>query len=451
MSLAGTVRDAVARARQGNLGTVVVNRVRERRNQPRRLLPHAAPTNGRASSRRVNRLVAELGASRYLEVGVHKGLTLETVTARERTAVEPAPMFDTGHLPAGVQVYCGTSDDFFASIGPEVTFDLVFVDGLHVYEQAYRDVINAFRHLAPAGLVLVDDVVPDDEVSAMRDRHESARRRAELGLAGQGWNGDVFVVLAVLRDHHPELSFRVIVGPGNEQAVVWLTDPAHRPCPVSEEVVGVVPWFALRRCVRDRGAGVVPTRRRRHDRSRGRRRRHRAGALMAGTVRARLVARWARAIRPRRWWMMIRCLAPLGAGATVVIVNWDSLSYLRTTVAAVRRFSASGTRIIVVDNGSHDGSLAWLRTEKVETVALGANFGHGCRARPGLVESTHAHRRRARRRRVPDQRHLATSTHNGSRLWRDRRRCPWRRHSRPAWRRRCRKDGMAGTSFIRAV
>ena len=60
-----------------------------------------------------------------------------------------------------------------------------------------------------------------------------------------------------------------------------------------------------------------------------------------------------------------------------MIVNWDSLSYLRTTVAAVRRFSAGGTRIIVVDNGSQDGSLAWLRTEKVETVALGANFGHG--------------------------------------------------------------------------
>ena len=98
---------------------------------------------------------------------------------------------------------------------------------------------------------------------------------------------------------------------------------------------------------------------------------------MADTVRARLVARWAWAIRPRRWWMMIRCLAPLGPGATVVIVNWDSLAYLRTTIAAVRRFSAGGTRIIVVDNGSHDGSLAWLRTEKVETVALGANFGHG--------------------------------------------------------------------------
>ena len=119
VNLRGMVRDAVARARQGNLGTVVVNRIRERRNQPRRLLPHAAPTNGRASSRRVNRLVAELGASRYLEVGVKKGVTLETVTARERTAVDPAPMFDTRHLPAGVRVYCGTSDDFFATIGPE--------------------------------------------------------------------------------------------------------------------------------------------------------------------------------------------------------------------------------------------------------------------------------------------------------------------------------------------
>ena len=87
-------------------------------------------------------------------------------------------------------------------------------------------------------------------------------------------------------------------------------------------------------------------------------------------------SRWRRAIKPRRLWLMVRCLGPLHAGVTIVIVNWDSLSYLRTTLAAVHHFSPPTTRILVVDNGSTDGSVEWLREHDVRTVALDANWGH---------------------------------------------------------------------------
>ena len=73
-------------------------------------------------------------------------------------------------------------------------------------------------------MVLVDDVVPADEISALRDPVESRRRRAELGLRGTPWHGDVFVVLSILRDHHPELAMRVIVDSGNDQALLWRPD-----------------------------------------------------------------------------------------------------------------------------------------------------------------------------------------------------------------------------------
>ena len=62
--------------------------------------------------------------------------------------------------------------------------------------------INAFHHTSQRGLVVVDDVVPHDESSALRDYEESRRRRAEAGLSS-AWHGDVFIVLAILRDHHP--------------------------------------------------------------------------------------------------------------------------------------------------------------------------------------------------------------------------------------------------------
>ena len=74
---------------------------------------------------------------------------------------------------------------------------------------------------------------------------------------------------------------------------------------------------------------------------------------------------------------MLRCHAPLRGGVTVVIVNWETLNHLRTTVGAVRRFSPASTRMLVVDNGSSDGSVDWLRQHGVRTVTLDRNLGHG--------------------------------------------------------------------------
>jgi hypothetical protein len=115
-------------------------------------------------------------------------------------------------------------------------FDLTFVDGHHLFEQAYRDVINAFRHTSRRGLVALDDVVPLDELSALRDRQESRRRRTAAGLSTD-WHGDVYVALAILRDYHPELAVRVIVGSGNEQAILWNKEPNRIPTMLSEDAV----------------------------------------------------------------------------------------------------------------------------------------------------------------------------------------------------------------------
>jgi hypothetical protein len=38
---------------------------------------------------------------------------------------------------------------------------------------------------------------------------------------------DVFRILPLLRDHHPELRYWTVVGRGNEQTVLWKVDP-HR-------------------------------------------------------------------------------------------------------------------------------------------------------------------------------------------------------------------------------
>jgi glycosyltransferase involved in cell wall biosynthesis len=63
---------------------------------------------------------------------------------------------------------------------------------------------------------------------------------------------------------------------------------------------------------------------------------------------------------------------------SVVIVAWNSMFFLPTTLAAVRRFSPADTEVIVVDNHSEDGTVEFLRSQPdVRYLRLPTNIGHG--------------------------------------------------------------------------
>jgi hypothetical protein len=223
---------ACTSARHGNLRTAVHNRLHP--DEPRRLMAHPVDRPESASIRRINRLVNTLGGGvNYLEIGVRSGSTFEGVLATARTGVEPHPAFDTQHLPDGVKMFIMTSDEFFASLDPGTRFDIVFVDGLHHYEQAYRDTINALRHLSPHGLLLLDDVVPSDGGSAVRDVDEAMRLQRAAGVRRPLWHGDVYRTVLALLDH-PDLRIRTIVGSGNPQALIWNDRPDVVPTALSE-------------------------------------------------------------------------------------------------------------------------------------------------------------------------------------------------------------------------
>jgi len=179
-----------------------------------------SPTKKEWSARRINKLLNEIPfAKNYLEIGLSAGKTFQNVKFMLRVGVDPHPLFALDKLPKQSTVFPITSDDFFA-ICEESTFDLVFIDGLHTFEQTYRDLIHSLE-LCPTGLILIDDVVPSDEFSAMRDQMDSQALRKKADISGSSWHGDVFKVILCLSDHHPELSVRTIVGSGNPQTLVW--------------------------------------------------------------------------------------------------------------------------------------------------------------------------------------------------------------------------------------
>lgn len=84
-----------------------------------------------------------------------------------------------------------------------------------------------------------------------------------------------------------------------------------------------------------------------------------------------LRVKWARQRALRR----VPALVP---GVTVAVVSWNSKHVTRDVIDAVRALSPPDTRLLVVDNGSTDGTAQMLDSESgIETMILRSNAGHG--------------------------------------------------------------------------
>ncbi|MCK5641687.1 MAG: class I SAM-dependent methyltransferase, partial [Gammaproteobacteria bacterium] len=124
----------------------------------------------------INELLATTAETRFLEIGVQAGLCGAKIRASRKWGVDPEPK--RGAETRYDRFHRGGSDAFFASLPSAERFDVVFVDGLHHWEQVSRDVDNALRHLADGGFVVLHDCCPTSELAQRVPR--------ETGI----WNGD---------------------------------------------------------------------------------------------------------------------------------------------------------------------------------------------------------------------------------------------------------------------
>ena len=190
---------------------------------------------GTPTSRRINQVLEWTGGQRYLEIGLKFGSTLEAVRAARRVGVEPAPRFNPWPSPKGLRVHVTTSDAFFAQrSGERPPLDFVFLDGLHEFGQTYRDLMHAVALMVSGGFILLDDVVPSSAAAAAPTRAEAKRLR-EPDDPSREWMGDVFRIMSVLDEAHPELEFRTIVDADHRpQALIKVAAPkSTNPAPKS--------------------------------------------------------------------------------------------------------------------------------------------------------------------------------------------------------------------------
>ncbi len=154
----------------------------------------------------------------YLEIGVFDGRSL-ALSRVPSIGVDPAFKV-TQPQRLDVHLVKQTSDDFFARPDPILhlrsgrnplrnlrrgrppfahyrggtTLDLVFIDGLHLFEFALRDFMNVERFAHWASVIVLDDMLPRNVDEAARDRHTGE------------WAGDVFKMIPVLRQYRPDLT-----------------------------------------------------------------------------------------------------------------------------------------------------------------------------------------------------------------------------------------------------
>lgn len=136
----------------------------------------------------INYLIGLYGYKSYLEIGVDIGANFEQVICNYKVGVDPANKYEK-------LTYNITSDEFFES--NKDTFDIVFIDGLHISDQVIKDIQNSLNVLNPLGTIIMHDCLPNSEAAQSRER------------LGDHWNGDVWKAFAHYRKNPDLVMFTV--------------------------------------------------------------------------------------------------------------------------------------------------------------------------------------------------------------------------------------------------
>lgn len=210
---------------------------------------------------RINEIIRKTGAARYLEIGVCEGDTFFAVDAPFKVAVDPDFRFDPAEHPAdGTYFFPFPSDEFFAMFeaspaaerarcgGAGPLFDVIYIDGLHTFAQAYRDFTNSCRYAHEKTVWIFDDTVPNDPYSALSDPDLCVRYRGMAGGAGESWHGDVYKAVVALHDRHKDVFYRTLLRAGKPQTVAWraggVTSGRADLCP-SFEAIEALDYFDM--------------------------------------------------------------------------------------------------------------------------------------------------------------------------------------------------------------
>lgn len=96
----------------------------------------------------INLALKKTNAKKYLEIGCDKNKIFRNIECEYKVGIDPA-------RGGTHRMY---SDEFFNQ--NLETFDVVFIDGLHHYDQVKRDFDNSLKFLNASGIIILHDMMP---------------------------------------------------------------------------------------------------------------------------------------------------------------------------------------------------------------------------------------------------------------------------------------------------
>lgn len=122
----------------------------------------------------------------YLEIGTYQNETFNTIPLplKNKFGVDP---ISGGNIRL-------SSDAFFEK--NNIKFDVIFIDGLHTYEQCQKDIINSLHSISNEGIILIHDLLPKNKFQEQIPRIQDV------------WNGDIWKV-AVELNNSKNIRFKI--------------------------------------------------------------------------------------------------------------------------------------------------------------------------------------------------------------------------------------------------
>lgn len=170
----------------------------------------------------INALLKKNNGSTYLEIGISGGHSFVKINASKKIAVDPeinvskskkikALFSDINNIFN--EYFEVTSDVFFEKhndILKKYPPDVVFVDGLHTYEQSFIDVLNSMKYIKENGFIVMHDCNPLSETEAYPTTSIKEVKKLNLPGFNGNWNGDVWKAILHLKKEFKELNIFVL-------------------------------------------------------------------------------------------------------------------------------------------------------------------------------------------------------------------------------------------------
>jgi hypothetical protein len=144
----------------------------------------------------INEIIRRNSFTKYLEIGVfYLDECFNQIRCTTKHSVDPGYEVSEGENPA---TYKFESDNFFEllreghlNLPRDYKWDVIFIDGLHISDQVYRDFLNSKNHLSKNGFIVFHDCNPPNIQMAREDYYIDGKQFP--------WNGTVWKAIQRIR------------------------------------------------------------------------------------------------------------------------------------------------------------------------------------------------------------------------------------------------------------